>query len=77
MAQYMIGDRVRATETAQGMARGQIYEVVRVEEQVTPFGNFVTYFLCGSERSESFPVGNLHLLSERGPALLRALNVPL
>ena len=61
---FQIGQRVKATSTAQGMIAGEIYEVIDAQAHETPFGSFATYKLKHPAAQTVHFVGNLHLLAE-------------
>lgn len=66
MARFAEGQTIQAHVTAQGMVKGELYDVVSVHERYLPFGNFVTYVLrphTAAQAAPEFAVGNLHLLA--------------
>jgi hypothetical protein len=64
MAFFDVGDTVVADQSAQRLVAGELYAVVAVDVQATPFGEFVTYTLRHSNRSK-LQVRNAHLLVSR------------
>ncbi len=58
---YQKGDKVIASSDVQKLKKGEEYIVTDVEENNTPFGNFVTYYVKGKDGKE-IPVVNGHLL---------------
>lgn len=61
------GTRVRSLVNAQGMTRGAVYTVVRVERRHTFVGSFTTLYVTSNESEapgSAFPVGNPHLVLE-------------
>lgn len=57
---FNIGDKVKADITAQGMVKGNKYEIVDIDQNFTPFGNFVSYKIKGD--GKEFWINNGHLL---------------
>ncbi|HEX5050413.1 MAG TPA: hypothetical protein VFZ65_01445 [Planctomycetota bacterium] len=60
---FVKGDHFLADVTAQGMVIGRRYVVVDLDENITPFGNFVSYLVRDADGGDAFWVGNLHLLA--------------
>jgi hypothetical protein len=67
--EFEVGEMVRSRVTAQGMVKGEAYEVRHVSRRRTFAGTFTTYGLTGRsaavEGVELSSVGNGHLLLER------------
>jgi hypothetical protein len=62
---FNVGQMVRACVTAQGMVKGEVYEVRTVTERRTFAGTFVTYGLTGRSQAvldTELTVGNGHLV---------------
>jgi hypothetical protein len=59
------GDRVRSNVDAQGMKKGNVYDVVDVESRHTPFGVFMTYQVVDPKTGVQLTVRNAHLLLSR------------
>jgi hypothetical protein len=64
MSYFQKGDVVQSKVTAQGMTEYGFYTVLSVDEMTTPFGNFCTYWLVGTD-GRQVAVGNLHLLATK------------
>lgn len=62
MTRFTVGQAVVSNTNAQGLGKGESYTVVKVDEQPTPFGNVVTYWVKSLVGGEVLPVGNGHLL---------------
>lgn len=67
MSQYEVGQMVRALTNAQGMVKGEVYEVRSASTMRNFLGGYTTYGLTG--RSEKvlgadLSVGNGHLVLE-------------
>ena len=62
MTTFLVGDMVRADLTAQGLDRGWLYTVTEVHEDLTPFGNFVTYVVRHVGLGHVCAVSNGHML---------------
>lgn len=57
---FNIGDKVVSNITAQGLVKGNKYSIVDIDQNFTPFGNFVSYKVKGD--GKEFWVNNGHLL---------------
>jgi hypothetical protein len=65
---FAVGDRVQAGEAVQKLVPGVIYRVADIDERVTPFGNFVTYFVVPEDPNTDGPaiaIANAHLLLKK------------
>jgi hypothetical protein len=58
---HMVGDLVRSLVNAQGLAKGQVYQVDDVTVRDMAFGRFVTYWLK-DDNGHIYGVNNGHLL---------------
>jgi hypothetical protein len=64
MSYFQKGDVVQSKVTAQGMTEYGFYTVLSVDEMVTPFGSFCTYWLVSTD-GRQLAVNNLHLLADK------------
>lgn len=62
---FQVGARVVALVTAQGMTRGNAYEVVEVQKAMTILGGY-TLYVIGGPGGERLSISNGHLVLKHG-----------
>jgi hypothetical protein len=59
---FVVGDKLVAKSSHQGLVKGNEYTVLHVNERCTMFGNFVTYELMPDDGGEMLAIVNAHVL---------------